>query len=363
MDAYGNHRDSSAHMVGVANENEARPGTSEKTWERTIKNRALVKLVCLPLYGHRKMASLHIDEGSIPTLDGKVAIVTGGSSGIGLATVKLMLSKGAVVHNLDQNEPIEADWQTWPNLHYHKCDVASFASQRAAFDAVGPAHMVFANAGALAATEFFADALEPDGTLAPPDMHIIDVNFKGVFFTVKLAWSTMRRHKIAGSIVLTASSSGYVPEAGHPTYCALKTGLIGLVRALRNDVVADGITINAVAPSAVYTPLAAPHLGPWIATGLPILATPELVALALAYSATAKQDRRVAVYGKEREADLYKAERWNGRIIFVMGDKFTEIEQPMSDLRPFWLGMENDRLVKLQQAVTDTRQGVGLPRS
>jgi NAD(P)-dependent dehydrogenase (short-subunit alcohol dehydrogenase family) len=274
-----------------------------------------------------------------------------------------MLSKGAVVHDLDRNEPIEAGWQAWPNLHYHKCDVTSFASQRVVFDAIGPVHMVFANAAVAETADFFADALDTDGTLAQPDLLLFDVNVKGVFFTVKLAWSTMRRHKIAGSIVITGSTTGYAPEAGLPTYSALKLSLVGLVRSLRNNVVLDGITINAVAPAGTDTPLVAGQLGPLIATGLPITSPAELPALALIYSATATQDRRVETYGKEKAADLYKKERWNGRIIYVLGDKFTEIEQPTADLRPFWFGTENHRLVNLQQAATDIRQGIDSPRS
>ncbi|KAI3328828.1 NAD(P)-binding protein [Ustulina deusta] len=310
------------------------------------------------------MTSLQINEGSIPSLDGKIAIVTGGSSGIGLAAVKLLLAKGAVVHDMDRNEPIERDWQSWPNLHYHKCDVASFESQRAVFETIGPVHMVFANAGVAETSDFFADAVEADGrTLAPPDLLLFDVNIRGVWYTVKLAWSSMRRHKIRGSIVITASTTGIAPEAALPTYSALKHALNGLVRSLRNNVVLDGVTINAVAPAGTHTPLVAGQLDLLDATGLSITSPPELPALALVYSATAKQDRRVETYGKEDKADLYKRERWNGRIIYVLGDKFTEIEGPTADLRPYWFGQENHRLVNLQQAMTDMRQGIDAPRS
>lgn len=266
------------------------------------------------------------------------------------------------MHDLDRNEPIESGWRDWPNLHYHKCDVASFASQRGVFDAIGPVHMVFANAGVAETSDFFADTLDDDGNLAQPDLLLFDVNVKGVWFTVKLAWSAMRKHKIAGSIVITGSTTGYAPEAALPTYSALKLGLVGLIRALRNNVVLDGITINAVAPAGTHTPLVAGQLDPLVATGLPITSPPELPALALIYSATAVQDRRVETYGKEKKADLYKKERWNGRIIYVLGDKFTEIEEPTADLRPYWFGRSNDKLVKMQQATTDMRQGIDASR-
>ncbi|RWA06746.1 hypothetical protein EKO27_g8348 [Xylaria grammica] len=305
-------------------------------------------------------------EGSVSvlllTICARGAASAGGSSGIGLAAVKILLSKGAVVHNLDRNEPIEAGWKDWQNLRYHRCDVASFTSQRTVFDDIGPVHMVCANAGVLEKTDFFSDVLDADGGLARPDPLLFDVNVKGVLYTVKLAWSSMRRHKIAGSIVITSSAAGYAPEVAVPTYSALKVSLVGLVHSLRNIVVLDGITINVVAPSGTHTPLAVGWLDPLVATGLSITSQPELPALALIYSATATQDRRVETYGKEKVDDLYKKERWNGRIIYVLGNKFTEIEEPTADLRPYWLGMENDKLVKLQQEVLDVRQGIDAPR-
>jgi NAD(P)-dependent dehydrogenase (short-subunit alcohol dehydrogenase family) len=289
--------------------------------------------------------------------------VIGGASGIGLATVKLMLAKGAVVHVLDRNEPIESGWQLWPNLHYHKCNVASFESQRDIFEVIGPVNMVFANAAVAETSNFFVDTIDSEGKLAQPDSVLFDVNLKGVFYTVKLAWSSMRKHGIKGSIVVTGSTTGYAPEAALPTYSALKLGLVGLVRSLRNNVVLDGITINGVAPAGTRTPLVDGQLGPLDATGLPITSLPEQPALALVYSATANQSRRVETYGNENKSDLFKTERWNGRFIYVLGDKFTEVEGPTADLRPFWFGHENHRLVNLQQAATDMRQGIDASRA
>lgn len=287
----------------------------------------------------------------------------GGASGIGLAAVKILLSKGAIVHVVDRNEPIEAGWQGWSGLHYHKCDVTKFIEQRDVFDAIGPIHMAFANAGVAETVNFFADSFDAEGKLQQPDSLLLDVNVTGVLYTVKLAWASMRRHKIAGSIVITTSTTAFAPEAALPTYSAGKLALVGLVRSLRNNTVMDNITINAVAPAGTHTPLVGSQLDPLVATGLPITSPAHLPALALIYSATATQTRRVEVYGKEKEADLWKTERWNGRIIYVLGDKFTELEEPTADLRPYWFGRENHRLVKLQQAATDLREGFNTPRT
>lgn len=128
-----------------------------------------------------------------------------------------------------------------------------------------------------------------------------------------------------------------------------------MIRALRSVVTADGITINGVAPAATLTKLLPEHLAkPIVALGLPV-SNADFVGLALVYSATAHQERRVEVYGKETENDLWIEERWNGRVIVTLGDTYTEVEGPISDLRPYWLGQENLQMTRLQQASTDFR--------
>ncbi len=128
-----------------------------------------------------------------------------------------------------------------------------------------------------------------------------------------------------------------------------------MIRALRSVVVKDGITINGVAPAATLTKLLPEHLAaPIIAMGLPV-STSDFVGLALVHSATAHQRRRVEVYGKETEKEVWTQERWNGRVILTLGECYTEIEEPLADLRPFWFGQENLRLTRLQQAATDFR--------
>lgn len=117
----------------------------------------------------------------------------------------------------------------------------------------------------------------------------------------------------------------------------------------------DSITINGVAPAATFTNLLPANLAaPIVAMGLPV-SSADFVALALVYSATATQSRRVEAYGKESEPSLWTKERWNGRVILTLGDAYTELEEPISDLRRFWLGASNLDLSRRQQAATDAR--------
>lgn len=86
--------------------------------------------------------------------------------------------------------------------------------------------------------------------------------------------------------------------------------------------------------------------------GLPV-STAEFVGIALVHAATAYQARRVEVYGKQGEAEVWTEERWNGRVTVTLGESYAEVEEPLSDLKPYWFGRENLRLTRLQQAATD----------
>lgn len=73
------------------------------------------------------------------------------------------------------------------------------------------------------------------------------------------------------------------------------------------------------------------------------------------YSAVATQQRRVQTYGKDKNEELWKQERWNGRVILTLGETYTELEEPLADLTPFWMGRESWALTRMQQAATDFR--------
>lgn len=168
------------------------------------------------------MVSLGISDSDIPSLQGKTAIITGGSSGIGLAAVRLLTKRGATVHILDVNPP--PDDEGLPHgAHFHRCNTAVWAELRGAFDSVsGPIDFAFANAGVSEEADYFADTFDDDGKLAEPAYRVLDVNVRGVYNFVKLALSRMRKEKTPGSIVITTSASGYAPEQSLPVYSSGK---------------------------------------------------------------------------------------------------------------------------------------------
>lgn len=81
------------------------------------------------------------------------------------------------------------------------------------------------------------------------------------------------------------------------------------------------------------------------------MSSAEFVALAVVYSAVARQERQVEAYGKDEGVE--GPGRWNGRTILTLGDRYTELEEPIADLRERWFGEENTRLTRAQQMATD----------
>lgn len=108
-----------------------------------------------------------------------------------------------------------------------------------------------------------------------------------------------------------------------------------------------------MAPAATITALLPGHLAaPIIAAGLPV-SSAEFVGLGVVYSAVGRQERLVEPYGKD--SGDYQESRWNGRTILTLGDRYTELEEPIASLRCRWFGEENTRLTRLQQTATDFR--------
>lgn len=94
---------------------------------------------------------------------------------------------------------------------------------------------------------------------------------------------------------------------------------------------------------------------PLINQGLPV-SSAETIALALVYSAIARQARRVEVHGSEPQERLQTEGRWNGRMILALGDKFRELEEILCDSREIWFGKQFAKWTRKQQAATDFRR-------
>jgi NAD(P)-dependent dehydrogenase (short-subunit alcohol dehydrogenase family) len=185
-------------------------------------------------------------------LEGKVAVVTGGSTGIGLAAAKRFAEAGAHVFITARRQPDldKAVKEIGANVTAVQGDVSKLADLDALYKIVkaekGVIDIVFANAGCV-------EHVPLDAITEEHYDRVMGVNLKGVVFTVQKALPLMTR---GGAIVINSSIVG--PSKGVPSlgiYSASKAGVLGLMRSWVTYLSAKGIRVNAVSPGATDTPI------------------------------------------------------------------------------------------------------------
>jgi meso-butanediol dehydrogenase/(S,S)-butanediol dehydrogenase/diacetyl reductase len=186
----------------------------------------------------------------------KVAIITGGASGIGAATARRFHGEGASVLVADVNdsmgEALARELGAGRALYRH-VDVSSWDDVAGmvdgAVEAFGRLDILFNNAGvgSFAAT--------PDVSLEEW-RRVIDIDLSGVFYGCRAAIPVMKAQG-AGAIINTASASGLAGDYSFAAYNAAKGGVVNYTRAAGIDHARDGIRINAVCPGPVDTPIIA----------------------------------------------------------------------------------------------------------
>jgi NAD(P)-dependent dehydrogenase (short-subunit alcohol dehydrogenase family) len=182
-------------------------------------------------------------------LDGKIAVVTGGLSGIGAAIAKRMVGEGATVIAADRAaKEITLGSGTLLPLNVDVQDPASVDSMmRTLLERHGRLDCIINSAGIGSDIPFLQTSLETFD-------RILAVNLRGTFIVGQAAASTMKETG-GGSIVNVASVSGITGNAGRSAYGASKWGVVGLSRVMAIDLAAFGIRVNVIAPGAVETPL------------------------------------------------------------------------------------------------------------
>ncbi|RDX69416.1 Short-chain dehydrogenase reductase 3b, partial [Mucuna pruriens] len=189
-------------------------------------------------------------------LQGKVAIVTGGATGIGAEAVRIFVENGASIVIADMKDELGQNLATSFGLDrvcYRHCDVRDEkqVEETVAFtvDKYGSVDVLFSNAGIAGplTTILDFDMREFDNTMA--------VNVRGSAATIKHAARVMVARKTRGSIICTASVAGSFGGCAGHDYTASKHCLIGLVRSVCSELGAYGIRVNSISPYAVATPL------------------------------------------------------------------------------------------------------------
>ena len=193
-------------------------------------------------------------------LEGKVALVTGASRGIGRAIAEELAAQGAsvVVNYLSSPESAEEVVQEivaqGGTAVAIQADVSDFASAqdlvKATIDTYGQIDILVNNAGTTQDTLLM---------MMKEDQwdRVIDTNLKSVFNCCKAASRPMVRRKQGGRMINISSVSGIVGQAGQANYAASKAGIIGFTKSLAKELGSRNITVNAVAPGFVLTDLTA----------------------------------------------------------------------------------------------------------
>ncbi|HYO80583.1 MAG TPA: SDR family NAD(P)-dependent oxidoreductase [Bryobacteraceae bacterium] len=180
-------------------------------------------------------------------LQGKTAVVTGGSNGIGLACARRFAGAGAQVFVLDQEPPTQTE-----GLSFVRTDVTHLEQLEQGLQHAGAVEVAAINAGMVRPAKLLSTTDEDWN-------QTLQLNLTAAFRTLRAVAAGMKAGGRGGSIVVTASTNSFDGEGDLTAYNASKAGLLGLVRTAANELGIYGIRVNAVCPGLIRTRLTQGH--------------------------------------------------------------------------------------------------------
>ena len=188
-------------------------------------------------------------------LEGKIAVVTGGSRGIGFATCKKLASEGAtiIITDICDSEvaapAIKELEDMGAKAKFYQSDVSDFASVTETVNAIieefGGLDILVNNAG-IVRDKLMLKMEEQDFDA------VININLKGTYNMIKATYKHFMKQR-SGRIISLASVVGIMGNAGQANYSASKAGIIGLTKSVAKELGARNVTVNAIAPGYIVT--------------------------------------------------------------------------------------------------------------
>ncbi|HAB61250.1 MAG TPA: beta-ketoacyl-ACP reductase [Lachnospiraceae bacterium] len=188
-------------------------------------------------------------------LEGKVALVTGASRGIGRAIAEELASQGAyVIINYSGNEQAASEvlntiTKMGKRASLYRCNVGSYEEVKEMIDTIVKEHKtidIIVNNAGITRDNLLLKMSEQEFD------DVITTNLKGAFNTIKHASRYMLKQR-SGKIINISSVSGIIGNAGQTNYSAAKAGIIGMTKAVAKELASRNITVNAVAPGFIQT--------------------------------------------------------------------------------------------------------------